>query len=81
MLGIGIQSRIESKDWGSLLGDDRTIVIAANALIVSGVFIILFGILGCVGTYKEDRFLFTSVFRIAIVASFGSVETTKVVNC
>lgn len=65
MLGIGIQNRIESKDWGSLLGDDRTIVIAANALIVSGVFIILFGILGCVGTYKEDRFLLITVLFLS----------------
>lgn len=65
MLGIGIQIRIESKDWGSLLGNDRTIVIAANALIISGVFIMLLGIFGYVGTYKEDRFLLITVLILS----------------
>lgn len=65
MLGIGIQIRIESKDWGSLLGNDRTTVIAANALIISGVFIMLLGIFGYVGTYKEDRFLLITVLILS----------------
>ena len=61
MLGIGIWSRIESKDWDSLLGDDGTIVNASNILIAAGVFVMIIGFLGCCGAIKENRFLLITV--------------------
>ena len=62
MLGIGIWSRVESKDWDSLLGDDGTIVNAANILIAAGAFVMIIGFLGCCGAIRENRFLLITVF-------------------
>jgi len=57
VLAIGIWSRIEAKDWDSLLGDDGTIVNASNLMIAAGAFVMLIGFFGCCGAIKQNRFL------------------------
>jgi len=68
VLGVGIWSRIESKDWDSLLGDDGTIVNASNLMIAAGAFVMVIGFFGCCGALKENRFLLVlyAIFLILI---------------
>ena len=56
-MGVGIYSRIKSKDWDSLLGNDGTFTSAANLMIASGALVMIIGFLGCCGAWKENKFM------------------------
>lgn len=69
VLGIGIWSRVDSKDWDSLLGDDNTVLNAANIMIAAGIFVMIIGFLGCCGAVKESKVLLI-LYAILLILIF-----------
>ena len=72
MLGVGIWSRVEAKDYDSFLGSGG-LTSAANIMIAAGVFVMIVGFFGCCGALKENKWLLTtvSIFGILLTLSFG----------
>ena len=60
VLGVGIYSRVQAKDYDSILGSGG-ITTAANIMIAAGFFVMLVGFVGCCGALKESRFLLVTV--------------------
>ena len=60
MLGVGIWSRVEAKDYDSFLGSGG-LTSAANIMIAAGVFVMIVGFFGCCGALKESKWLLSAV--------------------
>ena len=60
MLGVGIWSRIQSKDYDTLLGSGG-LTSAANIMIAAGCFVMVIGFVGCCGAMKESKWLLVIV--------------------
>lgn len=69
LLGVGIYSRIKSKDYESVLGGDGTILSAANLLIAAGVLVTIIGFVGCCGAWKANKILL-GIFAALIILIF-----------
>lgn len=81
VLGVGIYSRINSKNYDSLLGDGG-VASAANILIAAGVFVAIIGFVGCCGAIRQNKvmliiyfILVLLIFILEIVA--GALAYTK----
>lgn len=69
LLGVGIYSRIKSKDYESVLGGDGTVLSAANLLIAAGVLVAIIGFVGCCGAWKTNKILL-GIFAALIILIF-----------
>eukprot|EP00112_Aurelia_sp_Birch-Aquarium-sp1_P002691 Seg130.2 transcript_id=Seg130.2/GoldUCD/mRNA.D3Y31 product="CD151 antigen" protein_id=Seg130.2/GoldUCD/D3Y31 len=66
VLGVGIWSRIEAKDYDSFLGSGG-LTSAANIMIAAGVFVMIVGFVGCCGALKENKWLLTTYFVLLLL--------------
>eukprot|EP00794_Sanderia_malayensis_P018041 gene18041-19848_t len=65
VLGVGIWSRIQAKDYDSLFGHGGVIT-AANIMIAAGCFVMLIGFVGCCGAWKESKWLLVIYFILLL---------------
>jgi len=87
VLGVGIWSRIQAKDYDTILGSGG-ITSAANIMIAAGCFVMVIGFVGCCGALKESKWLLVIyfilllfIFILEIAAGIYSyVKKDKVLN-
>lgn len=87
VLGVGIWSRIQAKDYDSFFGDGG-VVTAANIMIAAGCFVMVIGFVGCCGALKESKWLLVIyfvlllfIFILEIAAGiFAYVKKDKVIK-
>merc|ERR1712048_171091 len=69
LLGLGADSRVQAKDYDSVLGDDGTVASAGNLLIASGVLVAIIGFVGCCGAWKKTIVLL-GIFAALVILIF-----------
>ncbi|XP_065070841.1 CD151 antigen-like [Rhopilema esculentum] len=87
VLGVGIWSRVQAKDYDSFLGDGG-LTSAANVMIAAGAFVMVIGFVGCCGAWKESKWLLVIyfilllfIFILEIAAGiFAYVKKDKVIK-
>lgn len=65
VLGVGIWSRIQAKDYDTLLGSGG-LTSAANIMIAAGCFVMVIGFVGCCGAMKESKWLLVIYFILLL---------------
>jgi len=69
LLGLGAYSRVQAKDYDSVLGDDGTVASAGNLLIAAGVLVAIIGFVGCCGAWKKTTVLL-GIFAALVILIF-----------
>jgi len=66
VLGVGIWSRVQAKDYDSFLGSGG-VTSAANIMIASGALVMIIGFVGCCGAIKESRVMLVIFFILLLL--------------